>query len=498
MHDENASPDAVAKSSGLTEAERYLEALCERNFLGLWSYPRPFRDQGGNKELCDLLAVMGDDVIIFSDKHCDLIPNKTLEIDWQRWFRSAVQAGAKQAWGAERWLRKYPQRVFVDPACIRVLPVRIPPPEVARYHLVVTVHGVSAACHAMFGGTGSLMLRTDITGLAAHVEPFVIGDLDPERSFVHVFDDATLDIVMTTLDTTADFLRYLREKERLCRSRVLFVAGEENLLAHYLMHLGDDGGHALVFDDSVDTIALDESWWESFATSEERRAQLKHDEVSYVWDSLIARFTHHALAGTQYHATEPALQSSEVALRFMAAEPRLRRRSLGGAFIEALETTPSDHRRIRVIPSQGSGEPMYVFVLVPWFADQPEADNRDLRRRFLEACIFVARMKQPGALDVIGIATESGIDQERRSEDALYFNAREWGPDDDELARSYQQDLGILVNEQMISRHVEEYPLEGLETSKTVRSRKTARNSPCPCGSGQKYKRCHGRQGRAG
>ncbi len=62
--------------------------------------------------MCDLLAVMGDDVIVFSDKHCVLEPRKSLEIDWQRWFRAAVQAGAKQAWGAERWLRDYPQRVL--------------------------------------------------------------------------------------------------------------------------------------------------------------------------------------------------------------------------------------------------------------------------------------------------------------------------------------------------------------------------------------------------
>src|SRR5882724_7336737 len=146
MVDATAQPGApVQKSSGITATERYLEGICQTNFLSLWSYPRPFRDQGGNKELCDLLVVMGDDVIVFSDKHCSLEPRTTLEIDWQRWFRSAVQAGAQQAWGAERWLRTYPDRVFLDPACTRQLPVRIPPPDSARYHVVVTVHGVAAA-----------------------------------------------------------------------------------------------------------------------------------------------------------------------------------------------------------------------------------------------------------------------------------------------------------------------------------------------------------------
>ena len=45
---------------------------------------------------------MGDDLIIFSDKHCVLEPKKSLELDWARWFRAAVYGGAKQAWGAER------------------------------------------------------------------------------------------------------------------------------------------------------------------------------------------------------------------------------------------------------------------------------------------------------------------------------------------------------------------------------------------------------------
>lgn len=494
MPEESPRRDAaVEKSSGSTATERYLEGLCEKNFLSFWSYPRPFRDQGGNKELCDLLVVMGDDVIVFSDKHCVLEPKKSLKIDWRRWFRSAVQAGANQAWGAERWLREYPQRVFLDPACTRPLPVRIPPPETARYHLVVTVHGVSAACQAMLGGSGSLLLRTNVRGLAAHVEPFTIGDLDPKRTFVHVFDDTTLDFVMSTLDTTPDFLRYLREKERLCRSRTVLVAGEENLLAHYLTHVGASGEHALVFDPGLDAIAIDDSWWEQLARSEERRAQLEHDQVSYVWDRLIEQFARHALAGTQYFTTEPPLESSEIVLRFMAGEPRLRRRFLGEVLLDAIETTHADQRRLRVIPSQRPEEPTYVFLLLPWLNQKPEDENRAVRRHSLQACIYVARMKHGYALDIVGIATESGVDEERRSEDALYFDAREWSTADDELARTYQEDLGILVGEQMFSKHVVEYPVDKPTKPEARQLPKNPRNKPCPCGSGQKYKHCHGR-----
>jgi uncharacterized protein YchJ len=479
----------VAKSAGVTDSERYLAELCEKNFLSLWSYPRPFRDQGGNKELCDLLVVMGEDVIIFSDKHCVLKPKSTLEIDWQRWFRSAVWSGARQAWGAERWLREHPDRVFLDPECTRRLPVPLPSSGDARFCLVVTVHGVGAACRAMLGGTGSLMLCSDIHGLLSHSEPFVIGDLDPDRPFVHVFDDATLDFVMSTLDTTTDFVRYLQEKERLCRSRTLRAAGEENLLAHYLTHVDDTGEHSFVFESDADMIAIDESWWTHFASSKERQAQIEHDQVSYLWDGLIEKFAVHALGGTTYFATSPALASSEKILRFMAAEPRLHRRALSEAFLEAVESTPANQRRIRVIPRQLRDEPMYVFVVFPWRDDQPEDENRAVRRYFLEASMYVAKMKYPSALDVVGIATESGNDEKRRSEDAIYFDARQWSAEDEEQARVYQRDHDILVAERQLSKEVVEYPV----TSESARSLpKNPRNKPCPCGSGRKYKFCHG------
>jgi len=79
------------------------------------------------------------------------------------------------------------------------------------------------------------------------------------------------------------------------------------------------------------------------------------------------------------------------------------------------------------------------------------------------------------------------------SEDALYFDARSWSADDDDRARSLQQDLKILLNEQASERHVEEYPSDFTDRAKAARGPKIPRNSRCPCSSGQKYKRGHGR-----
>src|SRR5689334_2207219 len=109
----------ITKQDGVTVAERYLSQLCTKSFLSLWSYPGIYRDQGvagsgDGKEVCDFLCVFGNDIIIFSDKDCQFPSSGRLDVDWARWFRRAVQKSAEQVWGAERWIKSYPDRVFID------------------------------------------------------------------------------------------------------------------------------------------------------------------------------------------------------------------------------------------------------------------------------------------------------------------------------------------------------------------------------------------------
>src|SRR5215212_1771727 len=90
---------AISRADSVTETERYLKNLCDRTFLSLWSYPNVFRDQGSSakgdgKEVCDLLVVFENHVIIFSDKHCAFPDSGDLLRDWGRWFRKAVKKSA--------------------------------------------------------------------------------------------------------------------------------------------------------------------------------------------------------------------------------------------------------------------------------------------------------------------------------------------------------------------------------------------------------------------
>ena len=101
----------IKRGMGITDSERYLARIAEKTFLNLWSYPNTFiekklRGKGDGKELCDLLVVFGDDVLVFSDKEVEFRPHNDIFVAWNRWYRAAVQKSLSQIHGAERFLRE--------------------------------------------------------------------------------------------------------------------------------------------------------------------------------------------------------------------------------------------------------------------------------------------------------------------------------------------------------------------------------------------------------
>ena len=170
----------------------------------------------------------------------------------------------------------------------------------------------------------------------------------------------------------------------------------------------------------------------------------------------------------------------------MAREPRWKRRYLAKSLLEILNTTPADKRRLRVVPPVDKGHPHYLFLLVPVLPGKTDAKYRVVRRTFLEYCCIVARLEYPDAEDVVGIATEPGINRVGRSEDAIYFDARGWSAEQARFAKELQEKLGILTKQRRIEENVQEYPDV---QSGSVRL-KNPRNKPCPCGSGKKHKHC--------
>ena len=86
-----ATAEAVTKAEGITASERYLAKLATRTFLNLSCYPNLSSAPG--KELCDLLAVCGDHILIFSDKTIEWPASGDVNISWSRWYKRADTVG---------------------------------------------------------------------------------------------------------------------------------------------------------------------------------------------------------------------------------------------------------------------------------------------------------------------------------------------------------------------------------------------------------------------
>lgn len=504
------------KSCGSTKSEAYLCRLCNETFLSLWSYPNVFRDQGRNskrseakgdgKELCDLLVVFDNHVIIFSDKQCAFPNSGNIQLDWSRWYNKTIRNAANQIWGAERWIFKYPNTIYIDSDCTQPFPFTIPSKRNAIIHRIVVAHGASKECIRQLGGTGSLMIYPRIVG-DMHIcsqdnkcTPFAIGQIDTQKGFVHVFDDTTLDVVMRTLDTISDFIRYLTRKEEFIQSgKLISAAGEDDLLACYLKYIDENGEHTFLpqIENNINAISITEGLWENICKQPSILAQIKANEISYSWDKLIEKFIFHVTTGTSYLMSHPNLKSQEEILRFLAKENRTRRRFLAEAIHDLIARTPNNYRATRTILPSRPGEPYYLFLLFPKISfnkDYSYEMYREARASLLADYLKIVKLKFPKAIDIIGLATETGFDEER-SEDFMYLDASVWTEKENEEALEIEKELtsqGLLGKRTIYRRNVKEYP-DNKPSTIAIGMKGTERNMPCPCNSGKKFKKCCGR-----
>ena len=504
----------IEKSEGFTESEAYLSYLCENTFLSLWSYPNLFRDQGrtnssrlegkgDGKELCDLLVVFGDHVIIFSDKQCAFTDSKNIQVDWSRWYKRAVRAAANQIWGAERWIKNHADSIYLDKDCKVLFPLEFPSNEKMKLHRIVVAHGVSKICKKHIGGSGSLLITPNVLS-DMHIckedhdcMPFCIGQVDETKGYVHVLDDTSLKIIMETVDTISDFIQYLTKKEDLIQSGKLMTAsGEDDLLAYYLQQTDENGEHTFILEkyDPINSLVISEGIWDDFSRHPSRIAQVEANEISYFWDALIEKFIYHIKTGTSYAMSHPNIKNLEETLRFLAKENRTRRRFLAKSLLNFVHKIPSDFRGTRMLPPSNHGDPYYLFFLFPRPKGISDEKYRGKRAELLECYLLTLKFRHPDAMDIIGIATETGRFEEG-SEDCMYIDARNWTDAENKMAEDIEKKLISrgLLNQRKIYRSVtKEYP-DDLPEKVIDGMRGHERNTPCPCNSGKKFKKCCGR-----
>lgn len=442
----------MQRGVGSTPSEQYLAKLADRSFLNLWSYPNTFIDKktggrGDGKELCDLLVVCGEHVLIFSVKAVAWPAVKDDKLAWKRWYKRAIVKSVDQIRGAERWIAQFSDRIFLDRQCTQALPLKIPPPDQRKIHGIVVALGAGNACKKFFGeGIGSFLVAPSIKG-DAHwttdpVAPFAIGDVDPLGSFIHVLEDATLDIVLQELDTISDLTAYLNKKEKLIRSgRLVVAAGEEDLVAYYMTHMNQQDEHDFTKPDGS---SLGEGDFVSFQTgfhahlmqNAQYRAKKDADRNSYVWDRLIEAFTTNILDGISIVPDgQPfVLSDLEQGVRHMAVVPRYIRRILGEGILGALKTGRTTDRFTRGFlpgandPNQDTGF-FFMTLAVPEIElAEGYEQYRSVRRNMLETYALAFLQRNPKLKQVVGIATEPPI-RKGSSEDLIVVYVPEWTPD---------------------------------------------------------------------
>jgi len=498
----------IKKLSGSTPSEMVLQTLCERSFLSLWSYPRPFRNQGTTannhegKEICDLMVVFGRDILLFSDKSCAFPDSGNLETDWKRWQRKAIEKSVDQLLGAERWIRQFPARLFLDSVCTTPFPIDLSSVSKMRFHRIAVAWGARDRCRQHFGGSGSLPLG--ITLKAADEQklpPFVIRGQQLTDKFVHVFDDVTLPLVLRELDTAADFIRYLRAKEEFIASgQLLFSTGEEELLALYLSHLDSAGEPTFPKIPPGPPLLVEEGRWSDLKNSPAYTTRRNRNVISYRWDRLLEHFNALALnEKLSEYGSERGFSGHEERIRQLAKTSRDVRRELMICIHDllaeasaALPTPGQVQSQWRVYVPASTPRNGYVFVVCSSEGLPDEPTYRDGRRGWLIGYSILTMKRMPELNDVVGIAVGPPNDRWGASEDVVYIERSMLTAEDFRHADEFEAAIAPLRVRSAERRSIDSLPTYPLLTP----MKKIGRNERCPCGSGLKFKRCHG--GRTG
>lgn len=502
----------IRKSEGITSSERLLVNLCKRTFLNLWCFPNTYRDQGVvPPELCDLLVICDPHVVIFSDKRCEYPKTADIQLAWKRWYKRAIEQSVKQLYGAERWIRKFPNRIFTDSTCTQKLPLPIPDEHNVRFHRIVVASGAKEACRKYYnGGSGSMMLQgkllaNDNTNSESnrYPPPFTINNFGTPGSFLHVIDEAALKILITELDTISDFLNYLTKKEQFIESgRLCSAAGEEELLAYYLSSMNPSGEHDFVFPGYESSLVIiDDTHWADMKYNPQVQAKKDADRISYVWDRIIQKASDFIENGKMRYDSNLSIEQQQLPLHRMALEPRIRRRFLGKSIINFMKKVEPGRRGTRTLLSNTHPDTGYVFGLFPYDDKVYDQEYWKVRHGFMSVYCLVVAEKHRHLKTIIGIATESGLENKKRSEDFLYLDTSMLTEEDYEQARGLKKKHDIFQedNLQFHEGNEDEYPevvdspfdhQEDIHIEAFNIGQKPARNWPCPCGSGKKYKHC--------
>lgn len=418
-------PFRINYGEGVTPTEQLLKNLGERSFLRFWSHANPYMTP--TRELCDLLVVCGDYVIIFSDKSIDFQFHSDEQVAWRRWFREAIDKSARQLNGTVRRLFELQTPIYKDRLCTVPLGIPIPSPEKARVYRVAVVSRSTEVDDAtppqpFLAIDGALVGDQHVEDRAT---PFKLGDVSPAAEFVHVMDIAGLRAVLSDLDTITDFARYLDAREAFIRGQAGNSAASEWCMLTRFLFSFTDAGEPLPLDSANPGYTqLSNAEWQAESTKAAFEARKRANHDSYLWDWLVDRQADMVERQSFEFSTYNSVQDAERVVRYLALEPRLNRRLLGKAWKEAWSIeVRGKNVNTRTVTHSAEDTPTYVFLTLKHPDGMVHGQYCNLRREWLKKMVLASLIDFPTSKMIIGIASELG--QPPASYDLLHFNVAE-------------------------------------------------------------------------
>lgn len=386
-------------SEGLTESEKFVNSICERAFLSLWTHPNPIGKKG--KELCDCLIVCGNHIVIISVKDIKFKDTGD-EAGWKRWTKAAIDKSASQIWGAERWLNSSVEFTRHDGRQVE-LPIK----------------------------ENRIVHRISVSLGAQRKIPTQSGDLG--NGIVHVCDEFSLGAIFGLLDTITDFVSFLTEVEALInRANIVFSGGGiEDLLAIYLLN-----NYSFPYEEA-DLLIINDTVFKGFIDSNDYKAFQESYKGSYFWDRLIEHFVGDLLTDGIFEYGTNQATDNQYALIQMALQPRGHRANLVDAFSEFLQKPELKIAARVVLAHQNTA---FVFHLGP-------SSDREARVQELGLRCLVVRGRLPDVKIVVGISRDKlGPSVIGYSHDIVYVDIPEWGDDFEKQVNKIQKELGYFEN----------------------------------------------------
>lgn len=420
-------------------SEEYLGALSRKTFLSMWSYQNPFYSKG--KELCDVLVVFGNDVIVMSDKYSEFNCDAELSVSWRRWYKKAVASSVRQLRGARAQILNFPESIYCDAQASSPFPLKLPSQKDMRIHLVAVANGCESASAKYLEGAGFAIDSSCSDGESE----FVVGTNYPE--FVHVFSKAALDVAFECLDTVRDFIDYLSRKESfLASGERILILGEENLVAAYM--LSQPGGEEFsiptnFFLKHEDGMLLENGLWELYVEKGLRKRREGIRAPSYVVDRIIEHIAEEYQGGSLVVGQSKPLTYHERAFRLMASESRLGRQLISAPLLDVVGSDSSTFW-CQVVGSKDVSGLYYLWLVYPLIPD--DVTDEVLERviaRHLKDYLYVALYKFPDAQRVFGVCLPNK-NSSRRSISFRVIERSVWNSELEKEAQRLEREQGIL------------------------------------------------------